>query len=95
MALNLKKLLNLNNLLKVIGLVDAVKDLKGKPKGEQVEGGTEIAIAVLGGLEGVEVSKIEVLIRDIEVWAKEGERIAREGERVLKSVREAVARVGR
>lgn len=92
MKIDLKKLLSLNNILKVVGLVESIKDLKGKPKGEQVGDGIQIVESVLG-LEVVDEVRIQQLLRDTEAWAKEGERIAREGERLLKQVREAVSRV--
>lgn len=92
MKIDLKKLLNLNNVLKVVGLIDALKGLKGKTKVEQVGESIDVVESVLG-LEVADSVKIQALIRDTEAWAKEGERIAREGEAVLRQVREAVSRV--
>ena len=92
--MDLKKLLNLNNVLKMVGLVEALKGLKGKSKTEQTTDGIQIVESVLG-LDVVDEDAIRDLIRDTEAWATEGERLAREGERLLKSVREAVGRVAR
>lgn len=94
MKIDFKKLFSLGNVLKVVSLVEAIKGLKGKPRGEQVGEGIEVVESVLG-LEVADEAKIQQLMRDTEAWAKEGERIAREGEQVLKAVREAVARIGK
>ena len=59
--MDLKKLLKLNNVLKMVGLVEALKGLKGKSKTEQTTDGIQIVESVLG-LEVVDEDAIRDLI---------------------------------
>lgn len=94
MKIDFKKLLNVQNVFKIVSLVNALKGLRGKSPAETVEGGIEVVENALG-IDVADEKRITQLMRDTEAWAKEGERIAREGETLLQQVREAVAHIGR
>lgn len=84
MGLKLPKL-NLGNLIKVIGVVDAIKTLKGKGVREGV---SDVEDAL--GLDILDEARLEQWVRDAQAWLSEGEQLFIQGQQLVKDAQRKV-----